>query len=336
MPFKLIPPTPGRSQYWRVRGTEFGVYIDRGTQTRERREAARFLSAWREDAQRVALSGAPVKSAPTFASAALAYMQADGERRFLAPLLEHFGETPLSDIDQASIDGAAVALYPDSSPATRNRQVYSPVSAILRRSGVALPLRRPKGAQGERRTDCLTPDQAFALLAAANELHLHFGALLTVLLYGGVRLSEALRLTWADIDLNAATALIRKTKNDTPVTTHLTPFAVSTLANLPDRAGRIFKLTKGGRLYSLLAEAEEKAGFKLPEGVAFHILRHTHGTWRRRYAGQDTSSLVDTGLWKSRAAASRYEHFAATEESRKADLFPAPTRAKSVRNKKCL
>ena len=80
-------------------------------------------------------------------------MQAGGERRFVAPLLRHFGETPIAEIDQAAIDAAAVAIHPGGTPATRNRQVYSPTSAILRRAGVALPLRRPKGGLGQRRTD---------------------------------------------------------------------------------------------------------------------------------------------------------------------------------------
>ena len=334
MPFKLIPPAPGRSKYWRVRGTEFGVYIDRGTQTVEKRQAARFLALWRADAQSGALSGPAVKAAPTFASAALAYMQADGERRFLTPLIEHFGLTPLNEIDQAAIDGAAVALYPQATAATRNRQVYSPVSAILRRSGVALPLRRPKGAQGERRTDCLSPDQAFALLAAANDMNPRFGALLTVLLYGGVRLSEALRLEWADVDLTRATALARRTKNGKALTFHLPPIATAALANLPGRSGRIFRLTKSGRLYELWADAEKAAGLQLAPRCAFHVLRHTHATWRRIYAAQDTSALVMTGLWASRNAAANYEHVDAGPESRKSDLLPTPKRAKSGRRTK--
>ena len=122
MPFKLIAPKAGRSPFWRVRGTEHGVYLDRSTQTGEKREAAKFLAAWRADAQRRVLSGT-VREAKTFASAALAYMQGEGEKRFLAPLLEHFGEIPLTEIDQGAIDAAAVALYPDASPATRHRQV---------------------------------------------------------------------------------------------------------------------------------------------------------------------------------------------------------------------
>ncbi len=201
MPYTLVAPKAGRSPYWRVRGTEYGISIDRSAKTGDKRLASKFLAEWRAEAQRLALSPPAATGGLTFAGASIAYMQADGEKRFLAPLLTHFGETPLSRIDQAAIDAAAVALYPDGTPATRNRQVYSPVSAVLRHAGVTLPLRRPKGAHAGRRVDWLRPDQAFALLDTAGAIHEGFGALLTFLLYGGVRLSEALRLEWKDVDL---------------------------------------------------------------------------------------------------------------------------------------
>ena len=336
MPYKLIDPAPGRSPFYRVRGTEFGIYLDRSTQTGDRRSAQKFLAQWKDEAKRAALEGGR-KPKATFASASLAYMQADRSTRFLAPLIEHFGETPLHEIGQAEIDAAAVALYPDAKPATRNRQVYSPVSAILRHAGVTLPLRRPKGALGERRLDWLRPDDAFRLLEEAEAIDARLGALLGFLLYTGVRLSEALRLEWKDVDLDRASATIGRTKNGQAVTVHLSKSVVGSLAGLGDdpegngRRGRVFRLGKTGRLYLLLARATEQANIVLPPRSAFHVLRHTHATWRRLYTGADTSALVETGLWKSRNAAARYEHVDASAEARKSDLLPTPTRAKSVR-----
>ena len=60
----------------------------------------------------------------------------------------------------------------------------------------------------------------------------------------------------------------------------------------------------------------------IPDRVAFHIFRHTYGSWMRRYGGLDTSGLVATGAWKSREAARIYEHVETSEEARKADLLP--------------
>lgn len=148
MPLKLIPPQVGRSPNWRVRGTYLGVSIDRSTQTGERTVARKLLAIWKEDIERGRYAR---PGEPTFAGAALTYMQAGGERRFVAPLLRHFGERHLSLIGQTEIDAAAVALYPDATTATRNRQVYSPMSAILKRAGVETALKRPKGGRTVRR-----------------------------------------------------------------------------------------------------------------------------------------------------------------------------------------
>lgn len=140
-----------------------------------------------------------------------------------------------------------------------------------------------------------------------------------------------MRLTWADVDLTAATALLRETKNGEPIVVHLPPPAVAALANLDKTKRRVFGISKCGRLYVLLDKAEKLSGVTLPPRSAFHTLRHSHAMWRRLFAGADTAGLVASGLWKSRNAASVYEHLDLTAESRKSDMFPSPTRVKDVR-----
>ena len=324
MPYALKPPKAGRSLYWRVRGTEFGIPVDRSTKTADRREATKLLAIWRDEAKRASLSRAGAAS-PTFGSAALSYIQAGRSRLFLRPLIEHFAEKPLDEIGQAEVDAAAEILYPDAKPQTRNRCVYTPT--IIRHAGVVKAIKRPKW-MGGRRLDWLRPDDAFRFLEAADRVDLRLGALMTFLLYCGPRLGEGLRLDWADVDLAEATALLRRTKNGKPVVLRLPPEAIAALANLEPKTGRVFRLTKSGRLYALLAKAEKAAGLVLPPGSAFHILRHTHATWRRRFTGADTAALVETGLWQSRNGAAVYEHFEASVEARKADLLPTRTRAK--------
>jgi integrase len=322
---KLFPPRKGYSSHWRIRGTHIGQYVNRSAQTGERKVAAKLLKKLQED---IELGAYARPNDPTFASAALSYMQAGGERRFLTPLLQHFGERLLAKIGQREVDSVATALYPDATAATRNRQVYSPVSAVLRHAGVTGGLRRPKGARGESRLCWLNQDDAFALLASAGELHSRFGALCTFLLYTGCRLSEGLRLQSADIDLAAGFAYVRRTKNGDPRPVHLPPVVVAALANIELGPRTAFALAKSGRLYELLDDAAQRANVVIPDRVAFHIFRHTYGAWMRRHAGLDTSGLVATGAWKSRQAAAVYEHVDVNEESRKADLLP--TGAKSV------
>jgi len=317
---KLYPPRKG-SPNWRVRGKYLGINVERSTGVSDRKIAVRILAKWKGEIER----GAYARSSdPTFASAALSYMQAGGERRFLPPLIRHFGMRLLAEISQADVDAAAVLLFPNATPATRNRQVYSPVSAVLQHGGVDAGLNRPKGARGEARLCWLSKQEAFALLAAAGEIHPRFGTLCTFLLYTGCRLSEALRLQAAEIDLGASYAYVRTTKNGDPRPVHLPPILVAALANTGLGRRVAFGFAKCGRIYDLLDQAATRSGVRIPDRVAFHIFRHTYGAWMRRHARLDTSGLVGTGAWKSRQAAAVYEHVEVSEEARKADLLPTP------------
>jgi integrase len=320
MSLRLVPPRAGQSHNWRVRGTYLGLAVDKSTRAPDRAKAKLVMRLIQDEIERGMF--AP-RGAPNFASAALEYMRAGGSRRFLAPLLKHFQETPLSAIDPRAIDQAAIALYPNASPATRNRQVYTPMSAILRHAGVSIVIRRPKGAQGTPRTAWLEPTAAFALLAASDAVNPAFGALTKLLLYSGARLSEALALRWKDVDLDRKLVTIRQTKTEGVRTAVLTDTVVEALAPLLRAPGdKVFRLTKSGRLYSMLAKAEKAAGVVIPDRLAFHIFRHTWATWMRRHAGLDTAALVETGAWKSRKSASVYEHLDPTDEARKVLLLP--------------
>ena len=326
MPFYLVAPKAGRSRFWRVRGTEYGISIDRSTKVADKASAAKMLKQWRDEAKRQHLAPPDETQGLTFAAAAVSYLRSGRSKLFVKPLVVYFGETLLAKIGQAEIDAAAAAILPNALPETRNRSVYTPTLAIMRHAGVVKAIKRPKWTGG-RRLDWLRPNDAFNLLDAAHATDKRLGALMTFLLYSGPRLSEALRLTWVDVDLNAAAALLRKTKNGEAIVVHLPAPAVAALANLDKTRRRVFGLTKCARLYALLDKAEQLSGVTLPPGSAFHMLRHSHAMWRRLFAGADTAALVASGLWKSRSAASVYEHLDLSAESRKTDLFPTPTRA---------
>ena len=320
MPYKLVPPDPARRQAnFRVRGTEFGQCLDRSAGTSDRREAQRILTEWREQAKQGMFQAA---RGPTFAGAAMSYMQAGGEKQHLPELLRHFGETPLARIGQAEIDKAAAELFPHQTNATRNRSVYTPVSAVMRHAGHAIVLRRPKGAYGTSRVHWLKPDEAKALLAAARSVSARFGAFCTFLLYTGCRMGEAMRLRPADLHLEDGFAYVRKTKNGDPRAVHLPVNVIRALADLPEYPITVYGLSNCRKPDDMLVEAFRRAKLPKPDGVAFHLFRHTYGAWMRRYAGLDTSGLVATGAWKSRNAASVYEHAVTSDEARKADTLP--------------
>jgi integrase len=318
MPLKLIPPR--KSPYWSIRGTYLGIYVNRSTKSGKRATAAKVLKQIERDIESGAFA---VKGELTFAAAAAAYMKAGGERTYVRRLLEHFGETPISKLDQSAIDAAAFGLYPLGTPATRNRQVYTPVCAILRNGGIKLDLRRPKHSGGNKATAWLWPEQAHALIEEAEKLDKEFGALLTVLCYTGLRLSEALGLTWNNVRLQDGYAYVPDTKTDEPRAVFLPAVAVAALANMEGRGnGQLFRFTKSGHLYSMLRVAAIRASVDLPERSAFHILRHTYATWMRRYAGADSQGLIATGAWKDRKSVDRYTHTVVSEEAQKAALLP--------------
>jgi integrase len=323
LPLTLVSPKEGRTKFYRVRGHEAGVAVDKSTGTEDKRTAQRLLVQWRDEARRQSVEGHK-PAAPTFASAVVAYLQAERSERFLKPLVELLGDKPLTSINQAAIDQAATRLYPDATAATRNRQVYSPVSAILRHAGVVIVIRRPKGAQGTPRTAWLDQREAFALMSASDAQGATFGALVKLLFYTGARLGEALALEWSDVDLKQGSIVLHQTKTD-DARTAIVPLIVTEALEALPRDNRVFyPFTRGSHLYSLLADAAEAAGVEIPKRLGFHIARHTWANWMRRYAGLDTAALVETGAWRSRKAASVYEHLDASEESAKARLLPVP------------
>jgi len=326
MPLKLIPPRKGKSPFWSVKGTYIGVRVDRSTKVGKRTVAVQILRKWEQEIERGSYAS---PTDETFASVAVSYINLGGDRRFLKKLLEHFGDKPLKEFDQDALDKAAVSLYPSASAATRNRQVYTPVSAVLRHAGHRLELRRPRGSSGNRATAWLWPEQTEAIFEEAGKIDKEFEALLIVLCYTGLRLSEALNLTWDNVRLADGYAYIPDTKNDEPRAVFLPPVAVAALGNLAGDEGRVLGFAKGGHLYSLLKTCSFKAGVNLPGRSAFHIFRHTYATWMRRFAGADSATLIATGAWRDRKSVDRYVHSVVSEESKRAAMLPTPKARKA-------
>ena len=271
-----------------------------------------------------------------FAAAAAAYMKAGGDGKYLAPLIKHFLHTPIADIEQVMIDDAAVAIYPEATAATRNRQVYTPISAVLKRAGIENKIKRPKGWRGRKLTHWLAPEQArrvfkaTARIKAPADTKLKFRAYLRMLCYTGMRMSEPLKLAKSDVDLKTATASLRDTKNGRPRLVYLPPVVVKDLRQLPgglEGTGRLFSFHAGGRLRDLLKITLAEAGVVLPRRVAFHVFCHTWATWMRQHGGLDTFDLVRTDRWADPKSADRYAHVVVSEQARRADLLPGAKKA---------
>ena len=125
MSIKLIPPRPGKTPYFYGRGTYLKIFVDRSTGAIRAPVARQAIRKWEQEIERGEFT---TKGEPTFLSAAVAYGKDGGFRRPVQKLIDHFKEKPLRLVDQAAIDAAAFELFPTQSAATRNREVYTPVT----------------------------------------------------------------------------------------------------------------------------------------------------------------------------------------------------------------
>jgi integrase len=194
-----------------MRGTVRGIRIEESTRVHDRRRAEEIRA--KREAELIAQSVYGRRAVATFAEAALSYLEQGGSKRFIAPIIRHFGTAALAAIDQDALDRAAMKLYPSVAASTRNRQFYTPASAVLhhaaRRGWCARPfIQRPEA--GTNRVRWISIDEADKLIASSAA---HLRPLVIFLLYTGARVGEALWLDWCDVDLDRAHVTFPKTKN---------------------------------------------------------------------------------------------------------------------------
>src|SRR3990167_1450844 len=178
----------------------------------------------------------------TFEEAALSYQQADGESRFLAPLLKRFRGRVLGTIKAGEIVDAAHALYPNAKPATRNRQAIVPMRAVLSYAsakGWCAPIKvKNFPVQKVRRTSVdRTWIDAFLAQSDADDLP-HLSAAALFMFQTGTRISEAARLLPEHVDLDNKVALLEDTKTGKWESRHLTDELVLRIENLPRKPGK--------------------------------------------------------------------------------------------------
>jgi integrase len=329
MPLKLVrrPKSPN----WIIRGTLRGVRVEESTGTDQKRGAEEIRI--KREGEILAESIRGRSATATFAHAVVSYLESGGSKRFMEPIIRHFGTMPLVQIGQDEIDRGARKLYPDASDATRNRQFYTPVSAVMRHAArrgwcALLVLKRLRQALGRIRW--LSPEEAEKLIAACSE---HLRPLVVFLLYTGARVGEALWLDWRAVDLGRRHVTFGKTKNGEERGVPLHPRVVATLANLPHREGEVFRRpdskpyerptrpddqSAGTRIKTTFAGACRRAGI-----VDFHPhdCRHTWATWHYR-ENRDLGALMRLGGWKSERMVLRYAHTNVDEHKHTIDRLP--------------
>jgi len=343
MPLKLVPPRKRKSPNYTIRGSYLGIAVDKSSGTHKRSVAHSILKNLERDIERGEYPPKHTTAGDrerSFLSAAVAYMEAGRRPRYVARLINFFGETPLERIDQSAIDEAAIALLPNVAPSTRNASVYTPISAILHHAGVDLKLRRPKGAKGRVVTDWLRQEDAAGVVQAADAFDIEFALLLRFLLYTGLRLGEALALRWSDVDVKSGTVWVRRKKGGIASDVRMRADLCDKMeAHCPGEEPnrRVFRFHQGGDLKHKLMRAKlaylglpcparRPVGWRPPSNrlgwANFHTFRHTFATWMRR-AGTDIQGLVATGNWRDLRSAARYAHVVPSEEWQRVDNLPS-------------
>jgi len=310
MPLKLVK-RPG-SPFWYMRGTVRGLSITESTRTGDRASAEEVRALREAELVRRTIHGD--LGTRTFAEAAISYMEAGGERQHLAPLIRRFGPSLVQSIGQSDLDRAAKAIRPGASPATQNRCVYTPASAVLHHAARLGWRDKPviaRPSQGSGRVRWVTQQEAEALILAAG----HLRPLVIFLLATGARISEALYLDWKEVDLERGHVAFLDTKNGTSRGVPLHSRALEALRALPHRSGAVFRTPRGkpyadrggvggGQVKRAWASMLKRA--KITD-FSPHDCRHTWATWHYQ-ANRDLGALMELGGWKSVQMVLRYAH----------------------------
>lgn len=228
-------------------------------------------------------------------------------------LNSHLGNLMLDEINLDVVDVIRSAKLKEVSKATVNRYLALIRSILIRaRDEWEWIEKVPKirlFKENNIRERSLTIEQAKVLL---NELPLHQRATVLFALTTGLRLSNVVKLEWAQVNLDLKHAWVKgnESKNRKPIAIPLNNVAIDVLQQqLGNHPERVF--TYLGRPFVAANTKAWKSALKRAgiEDFRWHDLRHTWATWQRQ-AGTPTHELQRLGGWKTAAMVERYAHVA--------------------------
>lgn len=288
-----------RGKTWWVSGTVNRERIRESTGHTDKKRAQQWAAKREWELTQQAVFG--TEAVLTFGAAMNYYIEGGGEQRFLLPLLDEWEHRLVKDIAPGDVIDLANKLLPTASAATKNRQIITPVMAIVRfnaQRGRCAPLlvKRFEAKKPARRKTA-TWEWVDALLPHAKP---KVGALVLFLAYTAARIGDALKLTWKHLDLEAGEAMLVDTKNGEDRLVKLHPQAVEALKALKPKKAKpddaVFPFYDRSDVLRQIKTACKKAGVEyIP----------THGIGRRLFAttmnraGVDARTAAEAGGWKS-------------------------------------
>lgn len=183
-----------------------------------------------------------------FNAAADYYVSKGGDARFLPPLREKFGRRHMNSITDAEVEEFAIEYGDerDWTNQTRNRQILTPFQAVCN----AGAKRRPPLCAHRLFIRFSTEKPAvidapewwiqWAIKTCVDEGQHDMARLIMFMTTTAVRISEALRVVWTDVDLDHAIIHIRKTKNSSSRRTVLIPELVRQFRAATDHLQKVF------------------------------------------------------------------------------------------------
>jgi integrase len=234
----------------------------------------------------------------TFRRAVALYRAAGKSDEFLTPIENYLGDTLVKDINGGIIRQMAIELFGNNSGASRNRRAITPTQAVINHcaeSDLCSPIRVKRFETEKSEKEPATLAWVKSFQAAAKP---HLGAYALFMFLTGCRPSEALAVERVDLDLRAATVIIRETKVSRERKAHLPAMLVSALANLEDVPGRpLFVYRKYIDMRWSWHHTIEKAEIPV---LTPHCCRHGFATELLR-RGVDVVTVAWLGGWASPA-----------------------------------
>ena len=291
MPLKLYR----RGKIWHYRGTVAGQLLRGSTKTASKETAQRIAASIEGRAWKGHLDP---QTDLTFADAAMLYRNAEKSDRFLRRIEDHWRNTPVKDMTPGAIRSAAIALYPNAGPATRNRQAIVPTQAVINHAAAHEKCRHIRVVRFETKRKAKEPatwEWVQAFMSATTKPNL--AALCCFMYLTGARISQALAVEWNDIDWKSGKVLIRATqKGDDDRRAHMPSELIAALANIHgDRSGAVFGFRSRGNCRTQWSGTIRRAGIKY---LSYHACRHGFATGLLDQ-GVSPITVAKRGGWKS-------------------------------------
>lgn len=281
---------------YNYRGTINGERLRGSTGTAKKAIAERFVSRLEEEHWKGNFDGP--QAILRFSDAAELYRKAQRSHRFLDLVEDYWKDTLVKEITSGAVRKAALELYPNATGATRNRHVIVPTQAVINHAADLELCPNLKVKRFPENYKVKTPvdwEWVQSFMAAANP---HIGALCCFMFLTGARITEAINVLWADVDLAKRRAIIRQTKVGKERNAHMPPVLVAAIANIQSNRNPEDKVFK----YSTRSTAEPQwekvcTRAKIPYR-SFHCCRHGFAT-ALLHKGVDPITVAKLGGWAS-------------------------------------